>query len=306
MTGFLGYLHPARFEVAGDPPVLLNKKEEIVRTLSEKLKTSARGQVMPREVQPFGAPAFEKTGGTEIRWLGGAGIFVNSRGTALMIDPVLEGFDMPLLFDPPIAVRDVPHLDAVLATHIDNDHFSRDTCLDLKAVCASYHAPQYVAEVMREIGLPGFGHDIGETFSVGQVNVTLTPAEHNWQNGMPEYSHREWKKEDYCGFWLDTPDGSLWTPGDSRLLPEQLAMPREPDILLMDFADNGWHISFDGAVKLANTYPNAEIVCIHWGTVDAPDWDTFNGDPARLAASIVDPGRVHALFPGEAFRLGEK
>lgn len=78
------------------------------------------------------------------------------------------------------------------------------------------------------------------------------------------------------------------------------------DVLPLDFADNSWHITFDGAVKLADTYPDAQIICIHWGTVDAPDWNTFNGDPAHLAACVVNPGRVHALYPGEPFILNDK
>ena len=271
--------------------------------IEEKLKKSEKGQVMPAQVRPFGAEAFQKLAHTEIRWLGSASIMVNSRGTSTMIDPLLEGFDMPVLFDAPILPAQVPSLDAVLVTHIDNDHFSRLTCRDLKGVCKEYHAPQYVAQVMREEGLNSIGHDIHETFSVGNMNVTLTPAEHNWQNGSAKYGYREWKLEDYCGLWLDTLDGSIWTPGDSRLLEEQLNMPKRPDVLLLDFADNSWHITFDGAVKLANTYPDAKIICIHWGSVDAPEWNTFNGDPARFAASIVDPERVHALYPGEAFIL---
>lgn len=76
------------------------------------------------------------------------------------------------------------------------------------------------------------------TFTVGNIQAALTPAEHNWQNGSAKYGCREWKPEDYCGYWLDTPDGSIWTPGDFRLLEEQLHMPKQPDVLLMDFADN--------------------------------------------------------------------
>ena len=271
--------------------------------IQEKLKKSAKGQVMPVEVQHITAEAFQTIGHTEIRWLGSASIMINSRGTNIMIDPLLEGFDMPVLFEAPVSPIEIPSLDAILVTHIDNDHFSRPTCKDLKAACQAYHAPQYVAEVMREEGLDGIGHNIHETFTIGEIKVTLTPAEHNWQNGSTKYSYREWRLEDYCGFWLDTPDGSIWTPGDSRLLEEQLNMPRQPDVLLLDFADNIWHITFDGAVRLANTYPNAEIICIHWGSVDAPEWNTFNGDPARLAENVINPERVNALCPGEAFVL---
>ena len=269
------------------------------------LRRSPKGQAMPGPVQPFGKEAFGKIDHTAIRWLGGAGIFINRRGTNIMIDPVLEGFDMDMLFDSPLLPPDVPSLDALLVTHIDNDHFSRPTCKDLLGVCRSYHAPQYVAEVMRDEGIPGTGHDIHETFEVNDIKVTLTPADHDWQNFVPEFQYRHWAKEDYCGFWLETPDGIIWTPGDSRLLEEQLHMP-DPDVILFDFADNMVHITFEGAVKLANTYPKAELVLIHWGTVDAPNMNTFNGDPETLVPRVTNPERIHALAPGEPLILARK
>ena len=267
------------------------------------LRFSENGQAMPAEIIPIEKEAFSAQDHTSVYWLGSAGIFVNSRGTNIMIDPLLEGFDMDVLFDSPIAVSGIPSLDGILITHIDNDHFSRMTCRDLKAVCKSYHAPHYVAQVMREEeDLPGTGHDIHETFTVGNVKATLTPADHDWQNFMPEFNYRHWEKEDYCGFWLETPDGTIWTPGDSRLLEEQLHMP-DPDVILFDFADNPVHITFEGAVKLANTYPKAKLVCIHWGTVDAPEMNTFNGNPEDLLTRVTNPERVLALNPGEPLIL---
>ncbi len=50
----------------------------------------------------FHEDAFQKTDQTIIRWLGNSGILLNSRGTCIMVDPVLEGFDLPLLIDLPI------------------------------------------------------------------------------------------------------------------------------------------------------------------------------------------------------------
>ena len=46
------------------------------------------------------------------------------------------------------------------------------------------------------------------------MNVSLTPAWHNWQNESPKHHTREFAMEDYCGFWIDTPDGSVWAVGD--------------------------------------------------------------------------------------------
>ena len=84
--------------------------------------------------QPFGVEAFAPSNNTIIRWLGMAGFLVNSRGTTFMIDPLLEGYDMKLLMDFPIKPKSVPLLDAVLATHSDNDHYSVETFHDLAAV----------------------------------------------------------------------------------------------------------------------------------------------------------------------------
>lgn len=114
-----------------------------------KIFVSEKGQAMPGLAEPIMQEAFNPPPHTELRWLGSGGVMLNSRGTVLMIDPVLEGFDMPLLFEPPIAAPQVPHLDGVLITRIDNDHFSILTCQHLKGVCKSYHAPGYVAEAIR-------------------------------------------------------------------------------------------------------------------------------------------------------------
>ena len=266
------------------------------------IKISEKGQAVAPKTHFITDEVFKKIDHTEIRWLGNASIMINSHGTNIMIDPLLEGFDMPLLIDMPILPQDIPTLDALLVTHIDNDHFSRPTCHDVLNVCKSYHATKYVAEVMREENIPGIGHDIDESFMVNDVKVTLTKAVHNWQNESSKYNYREWKVEDYCGYWIDSQDGTIWLPGDSKLIDEHLHMPN-PDVILFDFADNEWHITLEGAIKLANTYPNAQLICIHWGCVDAPDMSPFNGNPETLFDKVVNPERIQVLAPGEAFVL---
>ncbi len=271
-----------------------------------EIKINHKGQAVAPDTIKIGNSAFEKISETAIYWMGNASIFINSRGTNIMVDPLLEGFDMPLLFEMPIMTNDIPNLDAICLTHIDNDHYSRDTCKAVKNVTKSYHAPHYVAEELkRELNIDGIGHDIQDIFEVNDVKVTLTPAKHNWQSEIKKYDYREWKEEEYCGFWFDTVDGTIWIPGDSKLLDEQLQMD-EPDVILFDFSDNDWHITFDGAVKLANTYPNSALICIHWGCVDAPEMSPFNGNPAKLKDRVVNPERIKVLAPGEKYILGSK
>jgi L-ascorbate metabolism protein UlaG (beta-lactamase superfamily) len=260
-------------------------------------------QARAPQTRPFGAEAFAPQDGTVLRWLGMAGFLINARGTTLMIDPLLGGFDMPVMIDFPIAAETVPRLDAVLITHSDNDHYSVPTCRDLAGVTRAYHSTRYVAGLMTDLGLPAHGHDIGDHFDVGAVRVEVTPADHAWQNESPGASTRIFQPEDACGFWITTPDGTIWAPGDSRLIPEHhLRMP-VPDALLFDFSDSEWHFGLTGAARMANAYPDTPLLLHHWGSVDAPDFPPFNGDPQALYDLIQNPHRIHVLAPGQPYRL---
>jgi len=266
-------------------------------------KTEKKYQAKAPPTKPFGAEAFKASNNTTIRWLGMAGFFVNSRGTTFMIDPLLEGYDMPLLMKFPITPEEVPHVDAILATHSDNDHYSVETFKDLASVTKAYHSTVYVDSLMRNEGLHSFGHYIGDTFHFGAVTVRLTLADHAWQNNFPKPGQRYYEPGDACGFWFNTPDGSIWAPGDSRFMQEQLHMPA-PDAILFDYSeDAAFHSGLEGAVKIANAYPNTPLILGHWGFVDAPDFIPFNGDPERLKKLVVNPERIKVLAPGEPFTL---
>jgi L-ascorbate metabolism protein UlaG (beta-lactamase superfamily) len=256
----------------------------------------------PKTIQ-FGKEAFLTSKLTTIRWLGMAGFHVNSRGTNFMIDPLLEGYDMPLLMDFPIKPNSVPQIDAVFATHSDNDHYSVETCKDMSANVREFHSTIYVDSLMRNDGLKSYGHYIGESFKVGKVNVQITLADHAWQNNFPKIGQRYYSPGDACGFWFTTLDGTIWAPGDSRFMEEQLHMPT-PDLILFDYSEDAdFHSGLEGAVKIANAYPNTPLLLGHWGFVDAPDFIPFNGDPENLKKLVKNPERIIVLAPGQPYVL---
>ncbi|WDF81127.1 MBL fold metallo-hydrolase [Mucilaginibacter sp. KACC 22773] len=274
--------------------------QTVTDTVQKKKK---KYQAKAPETIPFGKEAFAASKNTTVRWLGMAGFLVNSRGTTFMIDPLLEGYDMPLLMKFPILPKDVPHLDAIMATHSDNDHYSVATFKDLSAVTGEYHSTIYVDSLMRNEGLHSFGHKIGGTFKFGNTVCKLIPADHAWQNSYKGASNRHFEPGDACGFWFATPDGTIYATGDSRPMEEQLHMPA-PDVILLDYSEDAqWHLGLEGSAKLLNAYPNAIVLLGHWGFVDAPDFAPFNGDPAKLMKLVVNPGRIKVLAPGEPFKL---
>jgi L-ascorbate metabolism protein UlaG (beta-lactamase superfamily) len=270
--------------------------------IAQSKQDEKKYQAKAPKTQPFGKEAFEKSGKTVLRWLGMGGFFINSRGTTMMIDPLLKDFDMPVMIEYPIKTEEVPSLDAVLVTHADNDHYSVPTTNDLAEVTGTFHSTQFVGSLLRNEGLPGIGHDIGDVFKVGTIKVTITPVDHAWQNAYPGTSPRKFQDEDSCGFWIETPDGTVWATGDSRLMPEHLTMP-VPDAILFDWSDSEWHFTFEGAVKLANAYPDTVLLLNHWGSVDAPDFPPFNANPKDLYDVVVNPERIVVLAPGEPFIL---
>ena len=87
-----------------------------------------------------------------------AGLLINTRGTVLLIDPLLvvlkaadgtavsetgHRFRVPL----PIEAASVPRVDAVLYTHEDGDHFARPAASVLNRNCRPrFVAPRPVAE----------------------------------------------------------------------------------------------------------------------------------------------------------------
>ena len=259
-------------------------------------------QAKPAKTQPFGAEAFKKSKKTIIRWTGNAGFLINSRGTTAIVDPLLKGFDMPVFFQAPIPTEKVPHLDVVLVTHSDNDHYSIPTCKDLAPVTSAFHSTAYVDSLMKNQGWKSFGHEIGDVFKVGSMSIKVTPADHQWQNAYAGTANRFFEKKDCAGFMIETPDGTIWAQGDSKLMPEHLTMT-EPDAILFDFSDSEWHFTFEGALKIAEAYPNSTLICSHWGTVDAPDFNPFNGDPDKLKARVKNPQRVVVLEPGQPYKL---
>ncbi|MHC1681490.1 MAG: MBL fold metallo-hydrolase [Clostridiaceae bacterium] len=254
---------------------------------------------------------FEDGGETAVYWLSAAGILINSHGFNVMIDPLLSIIsDDPaigetkelLMTAPPIMAEQVEKLDAVLYTHTDNDHLEPITTTKLMNTAAEFHGTTYVVNELNRMGLEnkrGFSHKIGETFTIGNLEITLTPAFHPHQLYKTNFTNY-FKLEDCCGYNIKTPDGTIWIPGDSLLMNEHLEM-KDVDLMFIDFTDNAWHFGLDCAIGLANVHENSEMIMYHFGTFYGPDHNWCNADPNKAIPRLRNPERLHVLAPGEKY-----
>src|SRR4051812_50079266 len=113
-------------------------------------------QARAPQTHPYGAEAFAPQDGTVLRWLGMAGFLINARGTTLMIDPLLGGFDMPVMIVFPITADAVPRLVAVLVAFSDIVHYIVPTSRQLAPVTAAFLFSFYNDSLIRGPSLSFF------------------------------------------------------------------------------------------------------------------------------------------------------
>jgi L-ascorbate metabolism protein UlaG (beta-lactamase superfamily) len=269
-------------------------------TVSENLK--------PRRISPS---FFEQRQDTLITWLGMAGVLINARGTILFIDPLITvarshgqllcEAEYRLKIPLPIQARDVPQADAVLYSHADNDHLGRLTARTFASqLPCRFLAPPPVGRILRQMGVAGeriATAQEGEPIQVGCAQVVVTPALHDWQEENP------WKRGDCCGYLVRTPDGTIWHPGDTRLIAELLAV-KGVDVLFFDVAAVDAHLGPAGSARLAESCGARVAIAYHYGTFDLPA-GTFGGCTPEDCLPYVDgmAARFLQLNPGEPLRL---
>jgi len=267
--------------------------------------------------QPMDASFFAERDDTVLAWLGMAGLAVNARGTVLMVDPLLVAAerdgaqysetDLRLKVPLPIRAKGVPRADVVMFTHAEDDHCGRETARILnECVQPTFFAPPPVFERLKDVGIDADRRVVARDFETqhfGDVAITVTPALHDHDSTNP------WKRGDCVGYLIRTPDGSIWHPGDSRLIDELLAF-RDVDVLLWDVSlDIPAHLCPPGSAAIAKSSGAKVLVAYHYGTMEAPVKGggyerALESDPDGSLPFLTD---VDAPFlrlnPGETLRL---
>lgn len=262
---------------------------------------------------PMSAEDFTQIDSTFVYWLTGAGIMLNSRGTIILVDPILslisedpplsEVEGTPQYTMPPIMAKEVIRANAVLYTHADADHLGDITVKELAKKGVVFHGTPKVKERLLEIGISEdriVAHPPKDRFLIGCVEIQMTAADHPWQIDYPETQPYVYKPEDCCGYKFYTPDGVVWDPGDSRLLDEHFDNS-DVDLMFMDFENNSpqHHFGTENALKLANYLLNADIIMFHWGTYYAPEKPWYAADPNAVRDRIERKERFMEPHPGE-------
>jgi L-ascorbate metabolism protein UlaG (beta-lactamase superfamily) len=260
--------------------------------------------------QPIDPSFFERCDATLVTWLGMAGVLINSHGTILLIDPLIAtapddasicevGYKLKVPF--PILAIEVPRADLIAYTHADDDHIGPLTARALADLPGSrFMAPPPVKRMLEENGIAPQRITTsveGLRVQVGPVEIVVTPALHDWQKENP------WTRQDCCGYVVKTPDGVIWHPGDTRLIPDLLEI-QGVDILFFDVAAVDAHLGPDGSAQLARSCGAKTLFAYHYGTFDLPPGSFASFDPQDALPYVQDlAAQFLVCDPGEILEL---
>ena len=246
--------------------------------------------------------------GLRITWLGHATALVDIDGARVLTDPVWSQRVSPSgwigprrFFAPPVALSDLPELDAVVVSHDHYDHLDMPAVVELAARGTRFFVPLGVGAHLERWGVPASRIeelDWQESRSAGPLTLTLTPARHFSGRGLADRDETLW------GSWvLAGPTHRVYYSGDSGYFDgyREIGKTHGPfDATLMSLASYGptWpdvHMTPEELVLAHVELRGGALVPVHWATFNLAfhDWN----EPAARAAAAARERGVRLLIP---------
>ncbi|HIG75207.1 MAG TPA: MBL fold metallo-hydrolase [Bacteroidetes bacterium] len=223
----------------------------------------------------------QRAEGVRVTWLGHGSSLIEIEGVTVLVDPVWGEFASPnriagvrRFFAPPLALDDLPSLDAVLLTHDHYDHLCAPTVARLAERVGAWIVPLGVGARLEGWGVPPEHireFDWWEETALGGVRVVATPARHFSGRGLRDRNTTLW-----CGWALLGETHRVLAGGDGgysaafRQIGERLG---PFDVALMEIGayHRTWadiHMGPEQAVRAAQDVGARLLIPVHWATFD--------------------------------------
>jgi len=247
-------------------------------------------------------------------WIGHASTYAEIDGVRLLLDPVFAEHVSPLpvgprrFHAPPIALADLPKIDAVLISHDHYDHLDMDTVRALAARGSKFFVPLGIGAHLERWGVPAAQVEELEWWqerTLGNgVRIVCTPTRHYSGRGLNNRSSTLWSSWAVVGpkhrffYSGDTGYAKLFQDIGARLGPFDLAFIKigayGPGAAWTDI-----HMTPEQAVQVNRDVRARRMFPVHWSTFNLAyhDWD----EPIRRTAAEAKRAGVDLVTP----RLGE-
>ena len=263
--------------------------------------------------------------GLRITWMGHSSSLVEMDGIRLLIDPVWEERAAPMqwagpkrFFAPPLALDDLPTIDAVVISHDHYDHLGAGTIRRLAAMenlrNARWITGCGVENILASLGVASTRVtplNWTEGATVGAVRITALPARHFSGRSLFNRFHTLW-----ASFALTGPRHSVYYGADSgewdgfREIGQEFG-PFDLTMLEIGASNALWsdiHMGPEGAVRSFRALGSHGLFMpIHWGLFDLAlhNWTT----PIESVCAVEGlqiwsptPGIPSEVLPNEEIR----
>jgi L-ascorbate metabolism protein UlaG (beta-lactamase superfamily) len=246
-------------------------------------------------------------------WIGHASTYVEIDGLRVLLDPVFAERVSPLpvgprrFHPPPIALADLPPIDAVLISHDHYDHLDMDTVRHLAARGARFFVPLGIGAHLELWGVPASRIEElawWEERTIGGVRFVCTPTRHYSGRGLRDRSATLWSSWSVAGprhrffYSGDTGYATLFQDIGARMGPFDMAFIKigayGPGASWIDI-----HMPPEEAVRVSRDVRARRMFPVHWSTFNLAyhDWD----EPVRRAVAEARRTGVDLVTP----RIGE-
>lgn len=256
--------------------------------------------------------------GLRVTWLGHSTLLVELDGARILVDPVWGERASPWTsigparwYAPPLALEDLPPLDAVIISHDHYDHLDLHTVSRMLEGDTPWVVPLGIGAHLERWGMPTeriVELDWWETHEVAGLTLTSTPARHFSGRWLDRLSSTLW-----TGWALNGPEHAVWYSGDTALLPE-LALVGERlgpfDLTMIDAGayDSTWtdvHLGPEQAVVAHEMVRGEVLLPVHWGLFDLGNHGWTEPMERVLAAAERQGVAVVTPRPGGSVELAD-
>lgn len=246
--------------------------------------------------------------GLRVTWFGHSSTLVEIDGVTVLTDPIWSERPSPIgwagpkrWFDAPIALQNLPKIDAVVISHDHYDHLDRPTIMALRDAQTVFIVPLGVGAHLAHWGIPEtriVELDWWQSTQVGAIEVVATPARHASGRVLPQSDKTLW-----AGYALIGTGHRAYYSGDTGLFPAMAEIGERYgpfDVTLIeagqydaDWPD--WHLGPEQAVEAHRLVRGKLMIPVHWALFKLAHhgWT----EPAERVLAAAHCREVEVLVP---------